>query len=768
MAGAYAGVRVLDFSQGVGGPLAAALLADFDAEVIKVEGPEGDWTADQPGYLAWNRNKSKISLDLGDPAQRQAAKALIATADVVIFDHAPGVLEAMGLSADDCLNLNPAVIHAWTPPYGTTGRYSRLPADHALLTAMTGIAFRQASQKDQPVQLVTPLAWYCQAIMAASAIGAALIERQESGRGQGVVISGLHGAAEALAPAAGPVRRPSGPGYPQGASASFKLYECGDGRWLFLGTLFAHFFVKATEVTGVLEQLRAEAAERGDPMTGGAFGGAMPPTPPGRIRELMEIRLKQEPRDHWMKLFVENDVPAGMVQRREEWFCSETVAANHMRVELEHPKFGVVAVPGTPVHLLDTPGSVRHLMQRKGLADIPARPAPRHADHDPAWKDGPLAGIRVLDLGAVIAGAYGGSLLASYGADVVKVEPQEGDSFRSGGVGFGAYNRDKRGLGIDLKVEAGRAAFLDMVRSADVVLENYRSGVRDRLGLSDAVLLEVNPRLVICSISAYGAGPKALLPGFDPVLQAEGGIMAAQGGDGPPVQHTLNVNDVGSAAMACFGIVSALHARGITGKGQALVASLANTAVALQWGEVATFEGAQPYERGTHDCLGVSALRRFYQTADGWLAIAVRTPAQYAGLVEALGLDAALTYEDALLEARDGALAESITLALAGMARDTALDRLFAQGAPAAPAVRGDDSYDDPFLWENGYFEAYDHPTQGPTIGARTFADFSRTHHVMTKPVPDIGQHTTEVLRSYGIDDRRIIDLAAKGVVFGG
>ena len=115
-----------------------------------------------------------------------------------------------------------------------------------------------------------------------------------------------------------------------------------------------------------------------------------------------------------------------------------------------------------------------------------------------------------------------------------------------------------------------------------------------------------------------------------------------------------------------------------------------------------------------------------------------------------------------------GAVAKQIALAVAGMRRDAALDRLFALGAPAAHAVRGDDSYDDPFLWENGYFEAYDHPTQGPTIGARTFADFSRTHHVMTKPVPDIGQHTTEVLRSFGIDDRRIINLAAQGVVFGG
>nr|QQZ48834.1 CoA transferase [Phenylobacterium glaciei] len=139
----------------------------------------------------------------------------------------------------------------------------------------------------------------------------------------------------------------------------------------------------------------------------------------------------------------------------------------------------------------------------------------------------------MLDLGTVIAGAHAGGVLANLGADVIKIEPIEGDPFRSNGGGFMAYSRGKRGLGIDLKQPAAREMFFDLVRGADVILDNYRFGVRERLGIHYAALKAINPRIVSCSINAYGdKGARAVLPGFDPLLQAEGGMMAAQGGRG--------------------------------------------------------------------------------------------------------------------------------------------------------------------------------------------------------------------------------------------
>jgi crotonobetainyl-CoA:carnitine CoA-transferase CaiB-like acyl-CoA transferase len=175
--------------------------------------------------------------------------------------------------------------------------------------------------------------------------------------------------------------------------------------------------------------------------------------------------------------------------------------------------------------------------------------------------------VRVLDLGAVIAGPYAGSLLAELGADVVKVEPPTGDSFR--GPGFSAYNKGQRSLAIDLRRPQGRDAFLALARHADVVIDNYRPGVLARLGLDRDALAAVNPAIVSMSSTGFGDhGPLGEEAGFDPVLQAMSGMMRAQGGDDRPVFFSVPVNDVTTAASVALGVSAAvLHARR-TGEGQ--------------------------------------------------------------------------------------------------------------------------------------------------------------------------------------------------------
>ena len=171
-------------------------------------------------------------------------------------------------------------------------------------------------------------------------------------------------------------------------------------------------------------------------------------------------------------------------------------------------------------------------------------------------------GSSVLDLGTVIAGAYAGGILANFGADVVKIEPAEGDPFRSDGGGFMAYNRGKRGLGLDLKEpEAGRLFSTSRARPT-WCSTTTGFGVRKRLGIDYAALRAINPRIVSCSINAYGDRGRARDPaGLRPLLQAEGGMMAAQGGGDEPIFHTVAVNDVATAAVAAFGVIAALNAR---------------------------------------------------------------------------------------------------------------------------------------------------------------------------------------------------------------
>jgi len=743
---AFQGVKVLDCSQGRVGPMAAMLMADFGAQVLKVEPPGGDWMADNPGYQMWNRNKVRTTLDIATPESRAQLEAMLAAADVAIFDQSPEQMQALDLM--DAAERHPRLVRVWVPPYGTTGDWSEMRSHHGVLMGMTGAAFRQSSYEYQPVYLVMPVLHYAQATMAAGSAGAALIERGKSGLGQAVTVSGL--SAVALVGGASGNILPIGR-RPLGASPSYRLYECGDGQFLFLATLFSYFFQRAVKAMG-LEVALAEDVF------------------PEDVTTLMEARFRQKPREEWLAILRDADVPVAPVTLREEWLRSELIANNDMRAVVEHPQLGPVEMPGVPVKLKGTPGSVRHLVRDAAKADIDAflaspaaAPAPQAAPQAP--KAGPLAGVKVLDLGTVIAGAYASAILANLGADVIKVESADGDPWRDRGVGFTAYNRGKRGLVVDLKSPAGRELFLDMVRQADVVLDNYRLGVRDRLGVGHADVLAANPRAISVSITTYGSrGEETKRPGFDPLLQARSGMQAAQGGDGEPVFHVIAVNDFASASMAAFGVIAALNARMRTGEGQVMETSLTAQSAMFQSGELTTWPGATPAPKGCRDCLGVAALDRFYACADGWIAVACADAGEAKALAAALGHADWAERFDMLAEPRDGVLAEALASALAGMPMDAALAALVGAGVRASPVREGEQILSDPWLWANDFFDQPRQTPHGPVVN-RPYARFSRSESGYTRPDPGLGEHTFEVLADYGIAPERIAELADDGVV---
>jgi crotonobetainyl-CoA:carnitine CoA-transferase CaiB-like acyl-CoA transferase len=747
---AFDGIRVLDCSQGLSGPMAAMLLADFGAEVLKLEPPEGDRAKNLPGYVAWNRNKHRLDLDLADADERERFGTLLAGADVVVFDHGPTELARLGLEAAALTASNPRLIHLWVPPYGTAGEWSDLPAHHASLTGLSGAAFRQGSYADQPIWYVAPLVQYAQATLAAAAVGAALLERSATGLGQSVVVSGLHAMAETGCPLSALGGEPRGGGHPLGGGASYRLYQCGDGKWLFLGTLFSHFFAHALEA---LDLMDARVWDVG---------------------AAIEEKLASGPREHWLALFRAHDAPAGPVDRREDWLKSEIAQANELGIVLQHPALGPVEMPGVMARLEDTPGSLRHFMEAASEERLAAFATPRAPSPPTSARHRlPLAGVRILDLGTVVAGAYAATILANFGADVVKVEPSDGDPFRSGGPGFMNYNRGKRGLGVNLKNPAGRELFLDLARTADVVLDNYRLGVRERLGIDYAALRAVNPRIVSCSANTYGSrGADARLPGFDPLLQARGGMMAAQGGeDGEPVFHTIPINDVATAALTAFAIIAALNAREITGEGQNVETSLAAATTLYQFGELVSYAGRPPNGAGSRDCVGFTALDRYFRCRDGWLTLACTAPAHFEALTRALDRTDWLGCWDgaaALAEPRDGALAKAVATALAQHSRDDAVALLTAAGVPTLPVMRGDEVQRTEFFWENGYFELHAHPYYGELVASRGFAEFNGSPARFDRLHPELGEHGVEVLTDYGIPRERIVELARARVIFRG
>jgi crotonobetainyl-CoA:carnitine CoA-transferase CaiB-like acyl-CoA transferase len=755
MADPFRGIKILDFCQGIGGPMGCALMADLGADVVKVEPPGGDRIQDQPHYIVWNRNKRRITLDLTRDADMKAAKDLIAKANIAVFDHAPGALEAMGLDAGALRNDHPELIHVWAPPYGVSGPWSQLPADHLLLTSLLGSAFRQTSYSDQPVFIVTPVGFYGHGIILASAMCTALFERSRSGVGQGVVVGGLQGLQALQNAATGPARIMSGPGNPLGAGCGYRTYECADGKFLFLGALFAHFFTRTVATMGL------------DPVAVPREAASAP---------ILAAKFKERPRAEWLELFLQHDVPAGPVITRKEWFNSGIVASNKMRVKLQHPEYGNVAMPGTPVEFSDTPASVRHLVQDAKLADIDWPPVKHTAPKEPPpVGEGPLAGVTVLDLGTVIAGAYATGVLTGLGANVIKIEPAEGDPFRSMTASWASYHRGKRALGLDLKAQEGRDLFFQLVKQADVVLDNYRIGVRKRLGIDYEALAKINPRIISCTINAYGANNDFThLPGFDAVIQAHSGIMQAQGGepDQEPVMNSMNINDVGSATIASMGVLAALYAREVTGRGQEVLTSLANVSCIVQSGEMVEYEGRPPNISGGRDVRGSEALHHLYQCGDGrWVAISAASESRFEALARALGHeDWIQIYKGRAVGAdRDGALALRLADTLAALSAPEALTRLLEAGVPCAPALRAEESYDDLYLWENNVFDSYDSPRHGETLTqTRCLMTWERSRSGnYQRPSPELGEQSTDVLREFGINDRCIAELMEKQFVFG-
>lgn len=777
MAGAFSGIRILDFTQGVAGPMATMLLADMDADVLKVEPPGGDRMREHPGYLCWNRNKRITTLDLASYDGLREARRLLAIADAAVFDARPGELERLGLDASTLLRDHPRLLHVWMPPYGTEGRWSQLEHDELLLSAVSGVAFMQMSFEEQPVALVTPQISYGHAVATANAIASGLLERAQSGQGQAVRVSGLNGVASietgGAVNAAGVIRMARGS---LGGSPNYRLYQCADGEWFFLGTLTMPFFIKALEAIDRLDLLALDGVD-------GEIGNMLKPEIALSVIAELEARFREKPRDEWLRILHEHGVPRGPVGTREEWFRGETVAANEMHVEFDHPVHGRVELPGVSAKLTETPGAVRwipgpdaQIDAAKAWQDVTAPPpAPRATQPPippgpPSPRRGPLAGVRILDLGAFIAGTYAPTFLANFGADVVKIEPTTGDPFRAYGLGFIGYNLGKRSLAIDLKSEAGREAFLELVRHSDAVLDNFRVGVRERLGIDYASLAAVNPRIITCSATGYGpVGPLAADPGFDPLLQARSGMMAAQGGDDEPVFHQIPVNDTATALTSAFGILAALHARERTGRGQEVFTSLANQTVMFQSGELTTYPGAPKPPRGGRDFLGLFALRRFYRCADGWLAIGATQPAHFHGLAKALGHTewaGRIVAEAALAEPGNGDLAAQIAAAIAPLARSDALDRLLTEHVPAAPAADRFEMFDHGYLHDNGMFQETTDHVLGAITTVRAYAEWGRSRTGFALPgAPGMGEHSRAVLADFGFDEQRIEALLAAGVV---
>jgi len=380
-----------------------------------------------------------------------------------------------------------------------------------------------------------------------------------------------------------------------------------------------------------------------------------------------------------------------------------------------------------------------------------------------------LEGIRVIDVTQIMAGPLCTMLLADLGADVIKIEPPgAGDLSRSLGgarlhlrgrdnAPFLALNRNKRSVTLDLKTAAGRDALLALVRTADVLVENFRPGVMRGLGLDYDTVGAINPRIVYASISGFGAaGPWADRPGYDLIAQGMAGIMSVTGeAGGAPVKCGVPIADLGAGLYAAIGIQAALLARERTGRGQRVETSLFEAALGLSVWEAteyfATDEAPQP-QGSAHR---LTAPYQAFRTADGWINIAALTASQWEHLCAAveredLAGDARFASNAARL-ANLPALVDALESALSHSDTQQWVARLLEAGVPAGPIL----DYAQVFALEHtrarAMVETVEHPAEGVVRTIGFPVKLSDTPARVRTPPPLLGQHTAEVLQELGM-----------------
>ena len=394
--------------------------------------------------------------------------------------------------------------------------------------------------------------------------------------------------------------------------------------------------------------------------------------------------------------------------------------------------------------------------------------------------DGPLAGLTILDLTRVLSGPQCTMVLADMGARVIKIEqPGRGDETRTWGPPFvsgeSAYflsvNRNKESVTLDFKHDEGRRVFERLVARADVLVENFRPGTLDRLGLGYAQVAAARPDLIYCSISGFGqTGPRSREAGYDAVIQAEGGLMSVTGNpDGPPCRVGVAVADIVAGLLAAQGVLLALYARTRTGRGQHVDISMLDAVVSLLSYHASMFLTTQTSSRRVGNRHATIAPYDTMPASDGDFFLAVGNDVQFRRLCDVVGLeplpmDPRFSTNPARVVHYE-ALREQMVRVLKTRPRADWIAQLKAAGVPCGDVRDVPDVFADPQVIARQMVEVVDHLTAGPLKLVGIPVKLSDTPGRVRMPPPTLGQHTERVLGELDLSPEAIADLRARRVI---
>jgi crotonobetainyl-CoA:carnitine CoA-transferase CaiB-like acyl-CoA transferase len=779
------------------------VLADFGADVVKVERPGGDPWRRLAAAPLWLRGKRSVVLDLAQPGDREQLYALCDRADVVVASFRPGSGERLRADYATLGARNPALVYASITGFGPRGPYAHYPAYEGVVAAKSGrmASFAGQRPREGPVYAAVPIGVHAAAQGAVHGILAALIARERSGRGQKVETSLL----QAMLPydlmqllLVQLAERD--PGLLAGIQAlvggmptlNYHPVMAKDGRWIQLGNLLEHLFFAFLDSTGLLGELLTEERFQDPPAT---WQGEVLEEARDRILE----RLRERTADEWMAIFRANgNVAAEPYASTQEALFHPDLVENGDIVEHVHPDLGSVRQIGPMARLDETPGAAggpapavgQHQAEVLG-GPLPA-PATRRADGDGPPPGRPLAGITVLEIATIIAAPLATSMLADLGARVIKVEAIGGDPYRSlgpAGMLAAKTNAGKESICVDLKTVEGRAILRDLVRRADALVHNFRPGVPERLDLGYEQVRALRPDIVWVAATGYGPdGPGATRPSAHPVPGAASGGALYQAGAGMPPPECRSLAEVREAARQLMRanepspdpntsvvIASAtllgLWAQRRLGRGQRVLVNMLVANAYANADDFLCYPAKPPRPVVDAELHGLAAGYRLYRAREGWVFLALLGDAEWRSFCEAVARPEWLAdARFATAEAREKNDAE-LAAALADLFRERPADDWEALLIAAdvgcvradAPAP-GEFFARDEHLIGNGF---------APRIRHARFGELRRWGPLVTcaggaeayGPGALAGEHTDALLAELGRSAEEIAHLRQIGVV---
>lgn len=777
----FGGLRVVEFASGFAGPLAGMMFADYGADVVKVEPPNGDWARPSRGFQMWNRGKRSVVLDLKDASSREPLQALLAGSDVVITNYRPGVADRLGIGADAVRARNAAAVYCTISGFGPLAAYRDRKAYDGIVLAKAGRmmgldALSGASPSfagDRPIYSAAPVASYAAAHLAFQGAVAALLERERTGAGRHVetsLISGLITAtmrqdfrrSAAAVPGSG---QPPASGQSvqlRGIALTFLTAECGDGKWIQMCARQDHHFRSWLRALG-LHDVLADPRYAGGPLAFNTIDDIE------ELELVIRKRMRDKPQPEWIDQFIAHDVGADPFLTFDEFLDHPQMTATGRVTQIADPQLGTVKQLG-PLVVMDPPApaverGAPRLGEHTGAIDWSA---PTHRASGGSAPRGPLAGVTAVELATYLAGPLGATILAEMGARVIKIEPLEGDPFRRVGLQFVHLQHGKESIALNLKSEQGKQILRRLVRDADVFLHNFRLGPIDRLGCDYASIQAINPRIVYVNAAAYGSrGPQSQRTAFHstPNALCGGGVLQAGRGN-PPVDDSYPDPCAGAAVASA--ILLGLFARLRDRAGCYLETTMLCSAGYVHSENLVSYEGAPPHSSVDPGQRGLHALYRLYACSAGWLFVAAPSEAEWARFADVLG-HAEWCADDRFASAParrafDTDLAELVAEALRADTADAWEERL---AAADVGAVRADATEFEEFVAGSGLASADDHPEHGAywRLAPRVTFDGAKAARGAATL---LGESTVALLTELGYSVEEISALCADGVVLDG